>query len=116
MNEIESQFNQTFAHWEICLLAEAISERKRGKIVKRGWAIWYLFGSDGCGEYLDYNASHRMTNDRHVRIYADGNTEDLPTLVSFRRCSEDPVEDARLASKIWGTLLPSSPYDGGQPT
>ena len=68
----------------------------RGKIVQAGWAIWYLFGSDENGEYLDYYASHRMTDDRHVRIYAHGSTQDLPVISGGRICSEDPEEDARL--------------------
>lgn len=29
-------------------------------------------GEDGRGEYLDYYAAHRMTEDAHVRLYADG--------------------------------------------
>jgi hypothetical protein len=37
-----------------------------------------------------------MTNDRHVRIYADGVRERLPTIQEFRLCSRDPDEDARL--------------------
>ena len=72
MKEIESAFNARFAHWGITLPPEDIAQRRRGKIVKAGWAIWYLFGSDEKGEYLDYYASHRMTNDRHVRIWEDG--------------------------------------------
>jgi hypothetical protein len=70
MTNIESKFNDSFAHWEIRLPSDAVEHRKRGKIVQAGWAIWYLFGFDEKGEYLDYYASHRMTNDRHVRIYA----------------------------------------------
>jgi hypothetical protein len=27
---------------------------------------------------MDFYACHRMTNDRHRRIYADGNTDSLP--------------------------------------
>jgi len=100
MHEIESIFDKTFAHWEIRLPPDAIAERRRGKIVKRGWAIWYLFGTDERGEYVDYYASHRMTNDRHVRIYADGSKKDLPTILSSRRCSEDPEADARLEAEF----------------
>lgn len=59
---------------------EHVRERKRGKIVEAGWAIWYLFGEDERGEYLDYYASHRMTNDRHLRIREDGAEEYLPTV------------------------------------
>ena len=34
----------------------------------------------GGREHLDYSAMHRMTNDRHVRLYADGDEEDLPAM------------------------------------
>ena len=99
MNEIKSQFDSEFSPWEISLPAEALSTRSRGKIVKSGWAIWYLLGSDDKGEYLDYYASHRMTNDRHVRIYASGENLLLPTVSSFCLASDDPDEDARLQAE-----------------
>ena len=47
------------------------------------------------GEYLDYYSAHRMTNDRHVRIYEDGQIEGLEAIPDFRIGSPDPVEDAR---------------------
>jgi hypothetical protein len=42
-------FAQWYAFWDICLPEEDVVGRRRGKIVKRGWAIWYLFGSDDKG-------------------------------------------------------------------
>ena len=96
MKNIEVRFNISFSHWGIKLPPDDIAERRRGKIMKGGWVIWYLFGSDENGEYLDYYASHRMTDDDHVRIYADGKSETLPTLRQFRLTSTDPKEDARL--------------------
>ncbi len=76
-------FNRTFANWSIQLPADAIASRQAGKIVHHGWTIWLLFGSDENGEYLDYYSSHRMTNDTHVRIHADGSTENLEALNEF---------------------------------
>lgn len=99
MNEVEARFNDAFATWNIRLPPENVATRRRGKIVEAGWAIWYLFGSDEKGEYLDYYASHRMTEDRHVRIYADGHVEYLPTIAGMRLASEDPEEDARLLAE-----------------
>jgi len=93
---IKLHFAQCFATWGIFLPEEAVVNRRRGKICEAGWAIWYLFGSDEKGEYLDYYSAHRMTNDGHVRIYEDGQAESLPAIESFRECSEDPVVDARL--------------------
>lgn len=57
-----------------------IANRRRGKIIEAGWAVWYLFGSDEKSEYLDYYAAHRMTNDRHVRIYENGEECYLPAI------------------------------------
>jgi len=101
MKEIERVFNETFSNWDIKLPPEAVAERRRGKIVKAGWSIWYLFGSDENGEYLDYYSSHRMTDDSHVRIYSDGRCEYLPTIGSFRIVSQDPEEDARLEAEYY---------------
>ncbi len=77
MKKIEESFNGQFSHWEIHLPAEAVQNRQRGKINKRGWTIWYLFGSDEKGEYLDYYAHNRFTNDTHMRIYEDGSQRGL---------------------------------------
>jgi hypothetical protein len=101
VKEIEDRFNTHFAAWGIRLPADNVANRRRGKIVQAGWAIWYLFGSDEKGEYLDYYASHRMTNDRHVRILANGEEYGLPTIQELRLCSEDPVEDKRLDAEYY---------------
>jgi hypothetical protein len=101
MNEIETQFNAAFSHWNIRLPPEDLAQRRRGKIVQAGWTIWYLFGADEHGDYLDYYATHHMTNDRHVRLYANGRSEGLPTMQEFRRGSEDPEEDARRRMPVW---------------
>jgi len=99
MDEIEAQFNAAFAHWNIRLPPEDIAQRRRGKIIEAGWAIWYLFGSDAEGEYLDYYASHRMTNDRHVRIGASGRCEAFPSIQGCRLASEVPGDDVRLEAE-----------------
>lgn len=97
--EIERRFNETFSNWNIRLSPKDVTDRRRGKIVEAGWAIWYLFGSDERGEYLDYYASHRMTEDEHVRIHADGHTEYLPTIAGMRLVSQDPEEDVQLKAE-----------------
>lgn len=99
LSTIETAFAKDFSHWGITLPPENVRERRRGKIVAAGWAIWYLFGHDERGEYLDYYASHRMTNDRHVRIYESGQVESLPAINSMRLASSDPEEDARLEAE-----------------
>jgi hypothetical protein len=99
MKEIERRFNETFSHWKIELPADAVEHRQRGKIISAGWVIWFLFGADERGEFLDYYASHRMAGDSHVRIHADGYSESLPSIGEFRLCSQDPEEDARLEAE-----------------
>jgi hypothetical protein len=101
LGKIKLVFAEEFAMSDIYLAEDDVVNRRRGKIDKGGWEISYLFGSDEKGEYLDYYASHRMTNDRHVRIYADGRREDLPALVDFRRASRDPREDERLKEEFY---------------
>jgi len=99
MNKLESRFNTEFAHWNIRLPRKDTAQRRRGRILKAGWVVWYLFGSDEKGEYLDYYASHRMADDRHVRFYASGQEEELPTIRTFRSCSQDHREDKELAAE-----------------
>lgn len=101
MKTIEMIFRQDFEHWEICLPSLNISQRKRGQINESGWSIKYLFGKDEKGEYLDYYASHRMTDDRHIRIYNDGKTTSLPTIGSCHFVSENPEENARIEKEFY---------------
>jgi len=116
-------FSRDFSRWAIQLPPQDVAQRHRGRINQEGWAIWYLFGGDDRGEYLDYYAAHRMTDDRHVRIYASGEREELPTIQSFRPCSDDPFEDQRLADEHFAknqrvaVLLESKGFglDGSEP-
>jgi hypothetical protein len=101
MRSIQARFNRTFAHWGIALPPEHVRDRRRGKIVGGGWAVWYLFGEDGRGGYLDYYASHRMTDDRHVRHREEGPAEHLPTIETFLIRSRNPEEDARLKAEYF---------------
>ncbi len=89
METTKSRFDKAFAHWNICLPPEDVASRRRGMICQRGWAIWYLFGEDECGEFLDYYAAHRMTSDRHRRLYTDGTAVCLPALREFHPWSPD---------------------------
>lgn len=101
LRRIEERFKQAFSYWRIELPRTAVENRQRGTIVEAGWTIWFLFGSDERGEYLDYYASHRMTNDSHVRIDKDGRVESLESLWELRPTSDDPEENARLEDEFW---------------
>ena len=96
MKLIADTFANRFAHWKITLPKKDLKDRRGGYIQNSGWLIQYCFGKDETGEYLDYYAAHRMTDDSHVRIYEDGREESLPALSSYLLLSDDPVEAKRL--------------------
>ena len=98
---METTFNEIFSRWDIRLPGEAVEQRGRGRIIHHGWAIWFLFGSDEKGEYLDYYSSHRMTDDTHTRIREDGTREALPAIQSLRVVASDPEEDARQEAEYY---------------
>jgi len=95
MEKIEDIFNEEFKNWEIQLPIENIRLRQRGSIEQAGWKICYLFGLDDKGEYLDYYAVHRMTDDRHGRIYSDGTCQSLRAMGQWCLLSDDPEENVR---------------------
>ena len=101
MDKAEALFNACFANWGIELPQDAAATRQRGKVVQAGWTVWWLFDADEKGEYLDFYAMHRMTNDRHERIYGDGTAVGLETMRDMRKVSNDPEEDARLETEFW---------------
>ena len=96
MKLIADTFANRFAHWKITLPKKDLKDRRGGYIQNSGWLIQYCFGKDETGEYMDYYAAHRMTDDSHVRIYEDGREESLPALSSYLLLSDDPVEAKRL--------------------
>lgn len=96
---IESCFNDRFATWKIRLPPEDIALRRRGRLLQAGWTIWYLFGADDQGEYLDVYASHRMTFDSHTRLREHGAPEELPAVEGIFQSSDDPEEAKRLLAE-----------------
>ena len=83
--QLLQRFNRAFANWEIELPIDAMSPGVVWLIVQRGWTIWTRFdiGDDDGRGRLDYYAMHRMTDDRHIRMYADGKEESLPAIGGF---------------------------------
>jgi hypothetical protein len=81
MNRIKEIFDETFSDWDIKLP----EEKENGFIQEHGWLIQYCYGKEGEKEYLDYYASHRMSNDTHKRIYEDGSAKDLPAFYTIYR-------------------------------
>ncbi|MCY3701906.1 MAG: hypothetical protein OXG16_04390 [Rhodospirillales bacterium] len=83
--KLRDRFNRSFSHWDPELPMDAVKPGVASLIVRRGWIIWTKFEAQAEDDlpHLDYYAMHRMTNDRHVRLYADGDTNCLPTIVSY---------------------------------
>lgn len=92
--QLRQRFNRCYAHWGIELPADAMSPCKVWLIVQQGWTIWTRFdiGAGGDRERLDYYAMHRMTDDRHVRLHAGGEEENLPVIVSCYVTPQDATE------------------------
>jgi hypothetical protein len=83
VKKIAKVFATYFKNWGIRLPAKALERRRPGQIQSRGWTIQYRFGKGARGVFLDCYATHRMTNDRHFRIYESGETKDLPAAVEM---------------------------------
>jgi len=77
---IEARFADYFANWGIRLPEGAVDQQEAGILRKAGWTIRYIFGSDARGSYLEFYASHRMTNDRRLRLYASGESQGLDAI------------------------------------
>jgi hypothetical protein len=96
---IADTFNGYFANFDIRIDPVDVKIGSRREINKRGWWIAYRVPPDDGGfPSLEFYAVHRMTDDRHVLIWADGYLQRLdalwPTLVW------DPKEsDAKKAAK-----------------
>jgi hypothetical protein len=57
------------------VLPDDAVERRSGAFEQNGWEVQYKLGIEDGVEYLDFFTSHRMTNDRLYRAYADGRLE-----------------------------------------
>jgi len=112
-NLIPAIFARYFDHWHITLPDDAVKTQLPGKIQLSGWYIQYKFDFNDRGKYLDFYASHRMTNDRHLRIYASGQTEGLsaisdiifyPANATPEQQAEIRQEDAKRNKLVWEEL------------
>jgi len=79
-----------FRLWDIRIPRTNLKYREGGFIHKNGWLLQFCFGEKDGKEYMDIYCDHRMTNDRHFRIYEDGTNENLPAFYETNiRFSED---------------------------
>lgn len=98
---LRERFNREFATWEIELPSDALSPGRVLLIVKRGWTIWTRFDIDAEDgrEHLDCYSMHRMTNNSHVRWYADGEEEHLPAMAGGFGYREDATAAEKEAAR-----------------
>lgn len=81
-DRIAEEFNKYFSNFEIGIRSEDVVVGTRRSIGKRGWRINFRIYSDDSGlPCLEFYAVHRMTSDRHVRIRADGVTQELDAIL-----------------------------------
>ena len=80
---IRAAFAEQFAYWGIELPLEPPPSGERGALYQGGWTIYYHFGEADDRPYLEYYASHRMTNETLCRIYADGRFEQVAQIWEF---------------------------------
>jgi hypothetical protein len=95
MNTIAAIFAKQFSRWGITLPGEGGIVQCQGVIHQQGWTIYFRCGVDEAGDTLDYYATHRMTNDRHVRIHEDGRVEMLDAILDAVVYSEDSTPEQR---------------------
>ena len=98
---LRQRFNRNFAPWEIELPVEAMSPGSVWLVVERGWTIWTRIDveAEAGRDRLDYYAMHRMTDDRHVRLYAGGEEESLPVMTGGFGYPEDATGAEREATR-----------------
>jgi hypothetical protein len=103
LGPIQDSFARLMSHFGHRLPEEDVALRRRGRIgdpedgdYGYGDSVYYLFGQDEQGEYLDFYMLHRIAGDQHGRIREDGSIEWLEVVSPFGPVvSDDPVEYAR---------------------
>ena len=94
MKKIKAYFDGYFHSWGIVLPQADLSSLvldKDHELCKEGWTIRYKFGAQDGKGYMDFYASHRMTNDRHERVWEDGRVEGLPAPLDFVLLPSRPI-------------------------
>lgn len=81
---IAEVFNGCFTNFAITIAPEDVTSGWRAVIRQRGWHITLRVTPDDAGSpSLEFYATHRMTSDRHIRIWADGFLEHLDAIQEF---------------------------------
>lgn len=85
------------------LPVEEVAERRAGRLTEAGWVLTFVWGVAGGREFLELYACHRMTSDRHTRIWEDGRTEELEAFaeVTVYPPGADAEQSARIDAAAW---------------
>lgn len=93
---IAALFNDYFFNFGIRISAEdvVVGNRQTIRDDRSGWAITYRVDGDASGvSSLEFYATNRRTNDRHVLISADGHAEHLEALSEMLIMNSDNAVD-----------------------
>jgi hypothetical protein len=78
---IADAFNAYFARFDITIGPQDAVVGTRRALGGRGWRIRYRVDPDDAGlPSLEFYATHRMTSDTRVGIWADGHVDDLDAI------------------------------------
>lgn len=77
------KLTERFKHWKIKFHLPTFELKQYTHIKTCGWNIYYQFGEDSDGLYMEVYAMHRMTSDSYHRYYLNGKTEMLKSLTSM---------------------------------
>ncbi len=78
---IADTFNDYFVNFDIRIDEGDVQVGHRREIRAQGWRILFRVDPDDAGSpSLEFYATHRMTDDRHARIWADGHLEELDAI------------------------------------
>src|SRR5688500_4841682 len=96
MEKIKETFEQRFERWQIQLPSDDLANHRNGSIRQQGWLINYRFGREDNRDFLEYFASHRLTNDTFNRIWQDGTAEIIGYCQEFFLADNPEAEQAYL--------------------
>jgi hypothetical protein len=101
-DRIAEAFNAYFRPFGIRITAGEVTAGNHRRITKRGWLITFRVDPDGAGlPTLEFHATNRMTDDRHLRIRSDGYFERLEVIQSAYGYLPDVPGGKEAAQEAW---------------
>lgn len=100
---IAESFNEYFSAWDIRIAPEDAVIGIQRVLTDRdsGWRIAYRIDPDDSDlPVMEFYAVNRFTDDRHVRIWADGNGEHLDAISEITFVGEDDDSSGRSNAAI----------------